>query len=82
MRKSGYVGFDWNVDCRDTEYKNSNTIYNQVKRQLKKNRPNIVLMHDIKSYTVNSVPKIIEYALANGYKFGVLDENCEEYYFD
>ena len=33
-------------------------------------------MHDIKDYTVEAVPAIIEYCLQNGYSFGILDENA------
>ena len=31
-------------------------------------------MHDIKSHSVNAVSKIIEYGLANDYKFAKLEE--------
>ena len=75
LKKSGYLVYDWHIDCADTVHKTSGAVFNQVKKSLKTDRPNIILMHDIKLHTVNAVPQIIEYALANGYRFAVIDEN-------
>ena len=79
MNSLGYLGYDWNVDCADTVHRTSNQVFNQVKKDLKKGQSNIILMHDIKSQTVNAVPKIIEYSLSQGYTFAVIDENTPEY---
>ena len=40
-----------------------------VVNNLRRDRANMVLMHDIKGYSVDSVEDIIIYGLANGYTF-------------
>ena len=75
MTAAGYYYFDWNVDCYDTSGYNSTQIANTTIAQIKNRNTSIVLMHDIKNSTVESVKRIIEFGLANGYAFEVLDEN-------
>lgn len=73
----GYVYFDWNVSSGDAGgTKNSTKIYNNVISSLT-DEANIVLMHDIdiNTGTLKALPKIIDYALKNGYTFDVLTEN-------
>lgn len=74
MTSAGYYYFDWNVDCYDTSGYNSTQIANTTIAQIKNRKTSIVLMHDIKNSTVESVKRIIEFGLANGYTFEVLDE--------
>ncbi len=75
MTASGYVYFDWNVDSNDSGYKTTQkVILNTIGQIFKKNNA-VVLMHDIKNYSVEAVPAIIEYCLENGYTFKVLDES-------
>ena len=65
----GYRYYDWNLSSGDAGGTTSSKgVYNNVVRNLKGGTYNI-LMHDIKSYTVNAVEDIIKYGLANGYKF-------------
>jgi peptidoglycan/xylan/chitin deacetylase (PgdA/CDA1 family) len=75
----GYNYFDWNVDANDagtcakkgvTDRKKC--VYDNVTKHLSKKRRNIVLMHDIKSYTADALEDIIKYAKANNYSFEVL----------
>ena len=73
MPKSGYVEYDWSIDCADTVYKTSSQVVKQVKNTLKPGRANIILMHDIKQHTVNAIPDIIQYAMANGYTFATIN---------
>ena len=49
----GFHYFDWNVDARDAESatKTKEQVYNNVVDKLSKDKVNVVLMHDIKSYT-------------------------------
>jgi len=75
----GFSYFDWNVDasdaynCAKSSVKNKKTcVYNNVVKNLSKKRSNIVLMHDIKSYTADVLPDIIRYAKSQGYTFDVL----------
>lgn len=71
----GYHYFDWNVGSGDAGgAKNSKDVYNNVVKGLKKNRNNIVLMHDFSnSKSVNALEDIIDYGLANGYRFDKID---------
>lgn len=75
----GYTYFDWNVDASDawsctnksvTDKKKC--VYDNVTKHLSKKRRNIVLMHDVKSYTADALEDIIKYAKANNYSFEVI----------
>ena len=72
----GYRYYDWNVDASDAWQcaKNSvsdkkKCVYNNVVNKLSKNKANIVLMHDIKKHTADSIEDIIKYGKDNGYDF-------------
>ncbi len=69
---SGYRYFDWNVDSNDAgSAKDSNAVYNNVIRNLSKDRINVVLMHDFSgnNKTVNALESIINFGKNNGYTF-------------
>lgn len=72
----GYVYFDWNVSSGDAEANTVATskIVANVKNGLRKNRGNIVLMHDTgaKTTTAAALQQIIDYGYANGYTFAGL----------
>lgn len=74
MADKGYLNFDWNVDCRDTQGYNSSQIANTTIGQIRNQKQSVVLMHDIKYSTVEAIPTIIRYAKNNGYTFKVIDE--------
>lgn len=66
----GFRYFDWTImsgDAGNTTDKNK--IVSNVINNLKEDSPNVVLQHDIKSYSVDAVEDIIVYGLANGYTF-------------
>lgn len=66
----GYKYYDWNIDSGDASgISNCNKIYNNVVKNLKTNRVNMVLMHDSKKCTAKVLKKIIDYGKSNGYKF-------------
>jgi len=69
----GYHYFDWNVDADDAvgcvKSASPSCVYKNVTKGLKKNRNNIVLMHDVKSYTADALRDIIRYGKNNGYTF-------------
>ena len=70
VEEVGFRYFDWTILSGDAgETKDPNKIVENVTSKIKENAPNVVLMHDIKSYTVDSVERIIEYGLSNGYTF-------------
>ena len=66
----GYKYYDWNIDSGDASgVYNCNIIYNNVVKNLKSNRVNMVLMHDSKKCTLKVLKKVIDYGKSNGYKF-------------
>lgn len=72
----GYHYFDWNVSSSDAGGANNKTqVYNEVTRNLKRNRANIVLMHDFENNykTLNALSDIIDYGKKNGYTFQAID---------
>lgn len=70
VEEIGFRYFDWTIMSGDAgNTKDPNQIFYNVTSALKEDGLNVVLMHDIKSYTVDSVERIIEYGLANGYTF-------------
>ena len=76
----GYRYHDWNVDSEDagacaSKNPTASCVYNNVTSRLSKSRCNMVLMHDIKSYTANAIRDIIKYGKNNGYTFEVIDMN-------
>ena len=78
MNDKGYIYFDWNIDSMDTKYKDSEKIYENVISEIEKRDYSVVLMHDIKKANIESVRKIINYGLDNGYTFLGLDESSPE----
>ena len=71
----GFRYHDWNVDSGDAgacSGGSSSCVYNHVTGGLSKSRCNMVLMHDIKSYTANALRDIITYGKNNGYTFEVI----------
>ena len=69
--EEGYSSFDWNVSSQDAtgQKVTSSQIYNNVVNGLRRNRNNVVLMHDAayKNATVASLDDIINYCKKNGY---------------
>lgn len=82
----GYHYFDWNVSVEDAgscvkqkNYdKKKECVQNYFKRGLSKNRSNVVLMHDIKKYTADSLEEMINYAISKGYTFDRITMNTEQ----
>lgn len=73
IEELGFRYFDWTISSGDAgETKNTNQIVQNVTSSLKEDGLNVVLMHDIKSYSVDAVERIIQYGLANGYTFAPL----------
>lgn len=76
--EQGYRYYDWNLASGDAGVvKTPEGVYQIVTSNLSHDRMNVVLMHDIKSYTRDSLRQIIQYAKANGYTFDVIDQNTE-----
>ena len=66
----GYRYYDWNISSGDAgEVSTASGVYNTVIKYLKKNRSNMILMHEIKPYTRDALRNIIKYGKNNGYTF-------------
>lgn len=74
--EKGYKYYDWNINSRDTDgLTNSVDIAKQVQNNLSLDRVNVVLMHDIKTYTRDALKNIIHYGKENGYHFEAITED-------
>ena len=70
VQNRGFKYYDWNVSSGDAEGGSPapSKIYNNVVNSLRKDRVNMVLMHDIKTYTRDALRDIIHYCKDNGYQ--------------
>ena len=66
----GFKYYDWNISSGDAgSTTQASGVYSNVVNSLNRNRPNMVLMHDIKPYTRDAIRDIIRYGKENGYTF-------------
>ena len=73
VEDKGYTYFDWNVDSNDAgSARTATAVYNNVVTGCASRKTSVVLMHDIKGYTVDAIEDIIKWGLDNGYTFKVL----------
>ena len=79
VQNRGFRYYDWNLSSGDAAggYPTSDQIYNNVVNSLRKNRANMVLMHDIKPYTRDALRGIIRYGKENGYRFEKITMDTE-----
>ena len=80
-KQRGYKYYDWNVDDDDAgRARTADDCYNNVIKELRPNRSNIVLMHDFgtNKKILEALPRIIEYCQKNGYKMLPIDNNTPE----
>ena len=80
-KQRGYKYYDWNVDDDDAgRARTADDCYNNVVRELRPNRSNIVLMHDFgtNKKILDALPRIIEYCQKNGYTMLPIDDNTPE----
>ena len=72
----GYTYFDWNISSGDAGgTTDPDQVYRNVVNSLRKDRGNVVLMHDIHRHTLNAIERIVKYGVDNGYKFKTLDKS-------
>lgn len=77
VQDKGYYYFDWNVDSDDAgNATTADQVYANVIAGVKNKSNSVVLMHDVKSYTVDAIEKILRWGLQNGYIFLPLDESA------
>lgn len=76
--RRGYRYYDWNISSGDAgSTTDPNQVYLNVISSLSHERPNIVLMHDIKTYTRDALKNIIRYGKDNGYTFEAITTDTE-----
>ena len=76
VQEKGFRYFDWNVDSKDAGgAKTANQVFNNVKKGVSGKQISVVLQHDIKSFSVDAVEKIIVWGLENGYTFLPLEQD-------
>lgn len=76
----GFRYYDWNVSAEDAAgAKTPTAVYNNVVNYLKKNRSNVVLMHDFSGAkaTSEALESIIDFGISNGYTFMPITFNTE-----
>ena len=78
VQEEGYYYTDWNVDSTDASGRvvSAEQIISSIKKGCKKNRYNIILMHDseAKVTTAEALPKVIEWAQKEGYTFAAMEK--------
>ena len=76
--KKGYKYYDWNLSSGDAGGANTpDAVYQNVVNGLSRDRANMVLMHDIKTYTRDAIRSIIRYGKDNGYTFLPIDYSVD-----
>ena len=74
MHDMGYQYFDWNVDSDDAGNTHwTGGVLRNVENGCEGKDYCLVLQHDVKDYSVAAVRQLIEWGLANGYRFAPLD---------
>lgn len=79
-QEAGFRYFDWNVDSRDASIEDNaaasaDDVYHNVVSGISTRKSSIVLMHDIKGFSVAAVERIIIWGLSHGYTFLRLTED-------
>lgn len=70
LGEKGFTYFDWNVDSMDAGgAKTDKAVYRNIVDGISGKKNAVVLMHDIKSYTVDAIEDVIIWGLKNGYTF-------------
>ncbi len=76
VTNKGFLYDDWNVSSGDAgETTDTAKVVQNVINGIQKHNESTVLQHDIKEFSVNAVEQIIQWGLANGYKFLPITEN-------
>lgn len=82
IAEEGYYYFDWNVDSNDAGGSTtSEEVYQNVINGIANRKVSMVLMHDIKGYSVEAVEDIIIWALDHGYTFKTIDESTPGFHY-
>ena len=79
VQEKGYLYYDWNVDSDDAgSARTAEEVYRNVINGCTTRTSSIVLMHDIKPYTIDAIEDILIWGLANGYTFEAITEETPQ----
>lgn len=85
VQEEGYRYYDWNSlvedagACASKKVSDKNAcVLKYFKNTISYNKINVVLLHDIKSYTASSLENMILYAKSNGYIFRAIDDDAPQ----
>ena len=79
VQEKGYLYYDWNVDSDDAgSARTAQEVYDNVVRGCYSRESSIVLMHDIKSYTIDAIEDILIWGQSNGYTFEAITEDVPQ----
>ncbi|MCL2409861.1 MAG: polysaccharide deacetylase family protein [Oscillospiraceae bacterium] len=68
----GYTIINWTLDTMDWKYRDADTIYNTIMRQVRDG--SIILMHDIHPTTMAAMERVIPSLIARGYQLVTVSE--------
>ena len=87
LTNRGYTYFDWNVFVQDAGEcakrgidDRSACVLDYFEKGISLDRANIVLMHDIKSYTADALESMIQYALSQNYTFSQITAETKPFH--
>src|SRR5690606_39182121 len=72
---AGYKMWDWNIDSRDWQFRDSRyveSVIDQLNNLNRVNEPIVILLHE-RPETLEHLPKLLDYLTEQGYEFGTLD---------
>ena len=79
VQEKGYLYYDWNVDSDDAgSARTAEAVFENVVRGCSTRTSSIVLMHDIKSYTVDAIEQILIWGQTHGYTFEAITEDTPQ----
>ncbi|MED4228701.1 polysaccharide deacetylase family protein [Neobacillus cucumis] len=77
VQDNGYLMWDWNIDSRDWDYKDSRyvtSVIEQINQMVYHSGPIVVLMHERKE-TLANLPKLLDYLSKNGWSSKAIDRS-------
>jgi peptidoglycan/xylan/chitin deacetylase (PgdA/CDA1 family) len=77
VQDNGYLMWDWNIDSRDWDYKDSRyvtSVIEQLHQMVHHSGPIVVLMHERKE-TLANLPKLLDYLSKNGWSSKAIDRS-------
>lgn len=77
VEASGYKMWDWNIDSRDWQFRDSryvDSVIEQLNKLNRVNEPIVILLHE-RPETLEHLPKLLDYLKEQGYELKALDSS-------